>query len=72
MIGVIQQRSWRGWSLEGSSLTWGQIIEMHRLGMQIGAHGHRDAVLGRLNDEEVVSDLSICKQILEERLEASI
>jgi peptidoglycan/xylan/chitin deacetylase (PgdA/CDA1 family) len=69
---VIQQRSWRGWSLEGSSLTWGQIIEMQRLGMEIGAHGHRHAVLGRLDDEEVVSDLSMCKQILEERLEASI
>jgi len=69
---VIQQRSWRGWSLEGSSLTWGQIIEMQHLGMEIGAHGHRHAVLGRLDDEEVVSDLSMCKQILEERLEASI
>jgi len=30
------------------------------------------AVLGRLDDEEVVSDLSLCMQILEERLEASI
>jgi peptidoglycan/xylan/chitin deacetylase (PgdA/CDA1 family) len=69
---VIQQRSWRGWRFEGSSLTWGQIIEMQRLGMEIGAHGHRHAVLGRLDDEEVVSDLSMCKQILEERLEASI
>jgi peptidoglycan/xylan/chitin deacetylase (PgdA/CDA1 family) len=69
---VIQQRSWRGWTIEGSSLTWGQIIEMQRLGMEIGAHGHRHAVLGRLDDEEVISDLSTCKQILEERLEASI
>jgi peptidoglycan/xylan/chitin deacetylase (PgdA/CDA1 family) len=69
---VIQQRSWRGWRLDGSSLTWGQIIEMQRLRMEIGAHGHRHAVLGRLDDEEVVSDLSMCKQILEERLEAHI
>ena len=69
---VIQQRGWRGWSLEGSTLTWGQIIEMQRLGMEIGAHGHRHAILGRLDDEDVVSDLSMCKQILEERLEASI
>jgi len=61
-----------GASLEGSSLTWGQIIEMQHLGMEIGAHGHRHAVLGRLDDEEVVSDLSMCKQILEERLEARI
>jgi peptidoglycan/xylan/chitin deacetylase (PgdA/CDA1 family) len=69
---VIQQRSWRGWSLEGSSLTWGQIVEMQRLGMEIGAHGHRHTVLSRLDDEEVVSDLSMCKQRLEERLEASV
>jgi len=69
---VIQQRSWRGWSLDGSSLTWEQIIEMQRLGMEIGAHGHRHTVLGRLDDQEVIADLSMCKEILEERLQASI
>jgi peptidoglycan/xylan/chitin deacetylase (PgdA/CDA1 family) len=69
---VILQRSWRGWGVEGSSLTWSQIIEMQRLGMAIGAHGHRHTVLGRLDDEEVIADLSTCKQILEERLEARV
>jgi peptidoglycan/xylan/chitin deacetylase (PgdA/CDA1 family) len=72
MPDVILQRSWRGWGVEGSSLTWSQIIEMQRLGMVIGAHGHRHAVLGRLDDEEVIADLSTCKQILEERLEGRV
>jgi peptidoglycan/xylan/chitin deacetylase (PgdA/CDA1 family) len=56
----------------GVELDLRAIIEMHRLGMEIGAHGHRHAVLGRLDHEEADSDLSMCKQILEERVEASI
>jgi peptidoglycan/xylan/chitin deacetylase (PgdA/CDA1 family) len=69
---VIQQRSWRGWRDEGSSLTWTQIIEMQGLGMEIGAHGHRHAVFSRLDDDAAHSDLTTCKQILEQRLETRI
>ena len=69
---VIQERSWRGWRDEGSSLTWTQIIEMQRLGMDIGAHGHRHAVLSRLDDDAVHCDLTTCKQILEQRLEMRV
>lgn len=69
---VIAERSWQGWSAEGSSLTWAQIIELRRLGMEIGAHGHRHAVLGSLDDEAVITDLSMCKEILEDRLEARV
>jgi hypothetical protein len=50
---VIEQRSWRGWCDEGSSLTWPQIIEMQRLGMEIGAH--RESCLS--SETEPSSDL---------------
>lgn len=65
---VLHARSWHGWREDNSTLTWEQIIEMRRLGMDIGSHGHTHRTLAQLEDEEVVSDLSRCKQTLEERL----
>jgi len=40
---------------------------MQRLGIVIGTHGHRHADLGRLDDDEVITDPSTCKQILPRR-----
>ena len=65
---VLRARSWRGWREDGSTLTWERIIEMRKLGMDIGSHGHTHRTLAQLDDEEVVWDLSRCKQTLEERL----
>lgn len=65
---VIEARSWRGWRNDDSTLTWEQIVDMRRLGMDIGSHGHTHRSFGSLGDEEVFSDLSTCKQILEDRL----
>lgn len=65
---VIQARSWHGWRNEDSTLTWAQIVEMRRLGMEIGSHGHSHRVLAHLDDQEVISDLSISKHILEDHL----
>lgn len=65
---VIAGRSWHGWRDEASSLTWEQLRQMKRADMEIAAHGHRHEVLGQMDDERVVEDLTTCKKILEERL----
>jgi peptidoglycan/xylan/chitin deacetylase (PgdA/CDA1 family) len=65
---VLHARSWEGWREDNSTLTWDQIIEMRRLGMDIGSHGHTHRTLAQLDAEQVVRDLSRCKQTLEERL----
>jgi peptidoglycan/xylan/chitin deacetylase (PgdA/CDA1 family) len=63
---------WGGWPEEGATLTWEQIREMRRAGMEFGAHGHRHVPLGPLNVEDARADLSTSKRILEDRLEESI
>jgi peptidoglycan/xylan/chitin deacetylase (PgdA/CDA1 family) len=65
---VIKARSWRGWRDQASTLRWTQIVEMQRLGMEIGSHGHSHRVLAQLDDQAVTSDLSMSKQILEGHL----
>jgi peptidoglycan/xylan/chitin deacetylase (PgdA/CDA1 family) len=63
---------WGGWPEEGATLTWEQIREMRRAGMEFGAHGHRHVPLGPLNAEDAHADLSTSKRILEDRLEEPI
>lgn len=63
---------WGGWPEGGETLTWEQIREMRRSGMEFGAHGHRHVPLGPLNAEEAHTDLSTSKRILEDRLEEPI
>jgi peptidoglycan/xylan/chitin deacetylase (PgdA/CDA1 family) len=58
-----------GWPEEGETLTWEQIREMRRLGMEFGAHGHRHVSLGPLNAEEAHTT---SKRILEDRREEPI
>ena len=64
----IYDQSWHGWRSEGSTLTWEQIVDMRRSGMEIGSHGHSHRVLGSLTDGEVSLDLSTSKRIIEDRL----
>jgi peptidoglycan/xylan/chitin deacetylase (PgdA/CDA1 family) len=63
---------WAGWPPEGATLSWEQIREMRRAGMEIGAHGHRHVPLGPLSEDEARADLSTSKHILEDRLEEPI
>jgi peptidoglycan/xylan/chitin deacetylase (PgdA/CDA1 family) len=63
---------WGGWPEEGATLTWEQIREMRRAGMEFGAHGHRHIPLGPLKAEDAHADLSTSKRILEDRLEEPI
>ncbi|MDP9235080.1 MAG: polysaccharide deacetylase family protein [Actinomycetota bacterium] len=65
---VIHAQSWHGWRSESSTLTWEQIVDMRRSGMEIGSHGHSHRVLGSLTDGEVSIDLSMSKRIIEARL----
>jgi peptidoglycan/xylan/chitin deacetylase (PgdA/CDA1 family) len=69
---VIRARSWRGWDEEGSTLTWDQVRDLRRAGMEIGSHGHSHRVLTRLSEEELVADLSSAKLMLEDRLEDGV
>jgi peptidoglycan/xylan/chitin deacetylase (PgdA/CDA1 family) len=66
---VIRARSWHGWRDETSTLTWGQILELRRMGMEIGSHGHTHQVLTQLDDADVMEDLTTSKNLLEDRLD---
>jgi peptidoglycan/xylan/chitin deacetylase (PgdA/CDA1 family) len=68
----VLSRSWSGWQESGSTLTWPQVLEMRRNGMEFGAHGHRHVPLALLTDEEAREDLHTSKAILEKRLEQQI
>jgi peptidoglycan/xylan/chitin deacetylase (PgdA/CDA1 family) len=48
--------------------TWEEIGEMVRGGMAIGSHTHNHKVLSRTSEEDQTHELSLSKQILEERL----
>jgi peptidoglycan/xylan/chitin deacetylase (PgdA/CDA1 family) len=69
---VIRARSWHGWLDETSTLTWGQILELRGMGMEIGSHGHTHRVLTRLEDEDVMEDLATSRKLLEDRLDDSV
>lgn len=68
----VLSQSWSGWQENGSTLTWPQILEMRRQGMEFGAHGHRHVPLALLTDDEAREDLDTSKAILEKRLEQQI
>jgi peptidoglycan/xylan/chitin deacetylase (PgdA/CDA1 family) len=48
--------------------TWEEIGEMVRGGMAIGSHTHNHKVLSRTSEQDQTRELSLSKQILEERL----
>jgi len=49
-------------------MTWEQLAEWHRAGMEIAAHTMTHPHLPRLTDEEIAKELISCKQVIEERL----
>lgn len=49
-------------------MTWDNIIELSKNGMDIGAHSHSHDILAKLEDEEMLFELSHSKAILEARL----
>ncbi len=49
-------------------LTWGEISTMHARGFSFGGHTHSHPRLSRLPREAIRSELTVCKEILEERL----
>jgi peptidoglycan/xylan/chitin deacetylase (PgdA/CDA1 family) len=69
---VIRARSWRGWDEEDSTLTWDQIVDLRRAGMEIGSHGHSHTVFAQLDDDPARDDLAMAKRILEDRVEEPI
>jgi peptidoglycan/xylan/chitin deacetylase (PgdA/CDA1 family) len=52
--------------------TWEEIGEMVRGGMAIGSHTHNHKILSRTSEQDQTHELSLSKQILEERLGVSI
>jgi peptidoglycan/xylan/chitin deacetylase (PgdA/CDA1 family) len=52
--------------------TWEEISEMVRGGMAIGSHTHNHQVLSRTSEQDQIHELSLSKQILEERLGLTI
>ncbi len=49
-------------------LTWEQIIEMHRWGIEIGAHTESHPCLSSLSEDEIRSEIYNSKEILEKKL----
>lgn len=57
---------------EITPLSWDQILEMHRSGLEIGSHTHSHFNLARLDSSSVEYELKKSKEILEDRLGTSI
>jgi len=59
-------------TLEESLLSWEEIEEMHRQGMDFQAHTHSHVNLNKLDDERIAAELKTSKTILEERLHKKV
>lgn len=57
---------------EITPLTWQQIKEMKKTGMEIGSHTWRHPNLARLDPSSMEEELLRSKQVLEDRLEATV
>ncbi len=53
-------------------LTWPMAAEMTRAGMRFGSHAHNHVALTTLNSERLREELRVSRQMLEQRLSASI
>ncbi|HWO43875.1 MAG TPA: polysaccharide deacetylase family protein [Candidatus Eisenbacteria bacterium] len=51
-------------------LSWGEIREMQRCGIEVGAHTQTHADLTRLSDARVEAEISGCRRIIEDALGA--
>jgi peptidoglycan/xylan/chitin deacetylase (PgdA/CDA1 family) len=58
----------QGGSQDLRPLTWPQVLEMRRGGMEIGAHSLTHRKLARLNREDVEVELKRSKQVIEQHL----
>ena len=54
---------------ESRGLTWDQITEMNDSGITFGSHTVTHPILSRLNNEELVIELTKSKKIIEEKLD---
>jgi peptidoglycan/xylan/chitin deacetylase (PgdA/CDA1 family) len=53
-------------------LEWSQVCEMHKAGMEIGAHTFSHPNLARLNRNEAKIEMQLSKEIIEQRLGAAV
>jgi peptidoglycan/xylan/chitin deacetylase (PgdA/CDA1 family) len=53
-------------------LSVGEILELHTLGMGIGSHSHRHALLTPMSDAQIEQNLSRSKRILEDIVQTPI
>jgi peptidoglycan/xylan/chitin deacetylase (PgdA/CDA1 family) len=60
--------TWQGRTM----LTWGQIREMDRAGMEVGAHTQSHAHLMDLSEEEMAAELGGSKQVIERALGSTV
>jgi peptidoglycan/xylan/chitin deacetylase (PgdA/CDA1 family) len=56
----------------GDTMTWGEIRELHRQGMEIGSHTLTHRPPSTLSDDELFFELSESRRILEEGLGAAV
>jgi peptidoglycan/xylan/chitin deacetylase (PgdA/CDA1 family) len=58
--------------IRGALLSWDEIIEMDKYGIQFGSHTHTHAILQYCNENTTLNELIISKNILEAKLKKSI
>ncbi|MEM4407031.1 MAG: polysaccharide deacetylase family protein [Candidatus Methanomethylicaceae archaeon] len=63
-------RNCEPWEIE--PLSWEQVREMHRTGMEIGVHTYSHPNLAHLSVDEAKSELQIAKEILEAQLGSEV
>ena len=51
-----------------AGLSWTQVLELRKAGMELGSHGSSHISLLRLDEEKVIEELLSAKRVLEDRL----